>query len=162
MKNATLITLLISGMAFSAVAQQHRPVQPQSAEDIAKMRTDQLTERLGLSDEQQKEVYALNLEKAEKMKVSREERSAKMAELRDEMKADRERLDNILTEEQRETLKQQQAERAEKMKTAMKARKDGKSRGERFRKGHRNFHKRGGAKADTTQTTPTEVIPNVK
>ncbi|MBK1440348.1 periplasmic heavy metal sensor [Parapedobacter sp. ISTM3] len=162
MKIALLITLLVSGMTYGTVAQQPRPEHPRSAEEIAKMRTDRLAENLGLSDEQQKEVYALNLEKAEKLKATREERAAKMAELRSEMKADQERLNDILTEEQREMLKQQQAERAEKMKAARKGRNEGKFRGDRFRKGDRHFHKRGGAKADTTQVTLSEVTPNVK
>ncbi|WP_353195715.1 hypothetical protein [Parapedobacter defluvii] len=134
MRNVAFITLLISAMAFTALGQEHRaPRQPKSAEEIAKMRTDELTESLGLSKEQQKEVYALNLERAEKMKAAREDRTARGAEMREEMKADRERLNQILTEEQREILKQQQADRAEKFKARQEAKKDGKFRGSRSR-----------------------------
>jgi len=134
MRNVAFITLLISAMAFTALGQEHRaPRQPKSAEEIAKMRTDELTESLGLSKEQQKEVYALNLERAEKMKAAREDRTARGAKMREEMKADRERLNQILTEEQREILKQQQADRAEKFKARQEAKKDGKFRGSRSR-----------------------------
>src|SRR5690554_6005730 len=125
MRNAALITLLVSGMAFSTVAQERESRQPKSAQEIAQMRTDRLTEKLALSEDQQKEVYALNLEKAEKMKATHTERTARMAEMREtrratmdarrsEMKATQERLNEILNDEQREVLKQQQAERAEK------------------------------------------------
>lgn len=134
MRNVAFITLLISAMAFTALGQEHRaPRQPKSAEEIAKIRTDELTESLGLSKEQQKEVYALNLERAEKIKAAREDRTARGAKMREEMKADRERLNQILTEEQREILKQQQADRAEKFKARHEAKKDGKFRGSRSR-----------------------------
>ncbi|GGC28704.1 hypothetical protein GCM10011386_20900 [Parapedobacter defluvii] len=134
MRNVAFITLLISAMAFTALGQEHRaPRQPKSAEEIAKIRTDELTESLGLSKEQQKEVYALNLERAEKIKAAREDRTARGAKMREEMKADRERLNQILTEEQREILKQQQADRAEKFKARQEAKKDGKFRGSRSR-----------------------------
>ena len=134
MRNAALITLLISAMTFTAFGQEHRtPRQPRSAEEIAKTRTDQLTESLGLNEKQQKEVYALNLERAEKIKAVRKDRLARGEEMRGEMKADRERLNDILTEEQREMLKQQQADRAEKFKARQEGRKDGKFRDGRSR-----------------------------
>ena len=134
MRIAAFITLLISTITLTAFGQEHqRNRKPRSAEEIAKMRTDQLTESLGLTDEQQKEVYALNLERAEKMKTAREDRTASGAKMREEMKADRERLNKILTEEQREKLKKQQADRAEKFKARQEAKKDGKFRGSRSR-----------------------------
>ena len=164
MKNTALITLLISGMAFSAVAQDRGHRTPKTAEEIAQMRTDRLTEQLALTGDQQQEVYALNLESAKKMKAEREERAARMAELREaraakmkewrtEMKASKERLNEILTPEQREVLEQQRAERTEKMKS-LKMRKGhwaGKTKGDRARRGKRGmykFHKN----ADSTQT----------
>jgi hypothetical protein len=134
MRIVAFITLLISTITLSAFGQEHqRHRKPRSAEEIAKMRTDQLTESLGLTDEQQKQVYALNLERAEKMKTAREDRTARGAEMREEMKADRERLNKILTEEQREMLKKQQVDRAEKFKARQEARKDGQFRGSRSR-----------------------------
>lgn len=138
MKKVAWITLLVSGMAFAATAQERGKTTMKSAEEIAQIRTDQLTERLGLNEAQQKEVYALNLEKAEQRKA---ERLAKMAEMRTERKAEQERLEGILNEEQRELLKQQQAERKENMKEALK---DGKFRGKHFKrehKGKRGLHK---------------------
>ncbi|PPL02174.1 hypothetical protein [Parapedobacter indicus] len=129
MRNAALITLLISAITFTAFGQEHRVHrQSKSAEEIAKTRTDQLTESLGLNEKQQKEVYALNLERAEKIKTARKDRLARGEAMRDEMKADRERLNSILTEEQREMLKQQQADRAAKFKARQEGRKDGRFR----------------------------------
>lgn len=128
-----MITLLISAVAFTAFGQQRRTHrQPKSTAEIAKMRTDRLTESLSLSDEQQKEVYSLNLERAEKMKAAREDRSARGTKMREEMKADRERLEKILTPEQREMLKQQAADRRAKFNARREGKKDGK-----FRRGDR-------------------------
>lgn len=140
MKNAALTTLLISGMAFSALAQDHKQRSPKPAEEIAQMRTDHLTEQLALTEEQQQAIYALSLENAKKMQAAHKERTAKMAERRAEMKASQERLNEILTIEQRELLEQQRVERAEKMKSMRDARKNGKFKDERFNRGNRNFH----------------------
>ncbi len=165
MKNAALITLLISGIAFSSLAQERGQRASRSAEEIAQMRTDRLTEQLALTEDQQQAVYALSLDNAKKMQAThkeratrsaemREARAAKMNERRAEMKASQEQLNEILTDEQREVLKQQQAERAEKMKSMRDARKDGKFKGDRSRKGKRSFHKFN-KKADSTGVTAT-------
>jgi len=139
MKNVVMITLLISVFAFTAFGQRNRPNrQPKSVEEVAKMRTDQLTKSLSLTDEQQKEVYTLNLERAEKMKAAREDRSTRGREIREEMKADRERLEKILTPQQRETLKQQEADRRAKF----NARRESKSEG---------THRRGDRSRSRTQ-----------
>ncbi|MEC3879782.1 Spy/CpxP family protein refolding chaperone [Parapedobacter sp. 10938] len=162
MKNAVLITLLLSGMAFSAFAQERERRTLKSAEEIAQMRTDRLTEELTLSEEQQRAVYELSLEDAKKMQAerkdrraqseaTREERATQMGERREAMKASQERLNKVLTGEQREILKQQQAERAEKMKSMRDRRQNGKSRGERTRRGKRDIHK----KVDSTSASET-------
>ncbi len=162
MKNVALITLLISGIAFSAIAQDRGARSTKSAEEIAQMRTDRLTEQLTLTKDQQQAVYALSLENASKMQAEHKERAkrademrkartAMMDERRAEMKASQERLNEILTNEQREVLKQQQAERAEKMKSMRDADKNGKFKGDRPRRGKRDFHK----KVDSTPATET-------
>ena len=167
MKNTTLIALLVSGIVFSAAAQE-RSIKPErSAEEIARQRTERMTEKLGLTEEQQKEVYALNLESAAKMKVEREERMAKMAELRKErgakmaeLKAERQqeqaRLNELLTAEQQTILEQERAAQREKLKAMKDARRDGKFRGERPKRGERGgsrFHKKID-RADSTAVTP--------
>lgn len=162
MRNAALITLLISGMAFSAGAQERGARISKNAEEVAQMRTDRLTEQLALTEDQQKAVYALSLENAKKMQANHEDRvtrsaemrkarAAQMEERRTEMKASQERLNEILTDEQREVLKQQQADRAEKMKSMRDTRKNGKFRGNRPKKGKHDFHK----KTDSTRATET-------
>ena len=169
MKNATLITLLVSGIAFTAIAQEREPRHLKSAEEIAQMRTARLNEKLALSEDQQKEVYALNLEKAEKMKAAHAERAAKMVEMRKvraanmaerqtEMKATQERLNEILNEEQREMLNQ---ERTEKMKSMKEGRKNGEFKGERFKRGKKDFRKKGFHKK-TDRTHTADVSSEVK
>ncbi|HWK58996.1 MAG TPA: hypothetical protein VNQ80_16745 [Parapedobacter sp.] len=149
MKNAALITLLVSAMAFSTVAQEREQRISKTAEEIAQMRTDRLAEQLTLTEDQQQAVYALSLENAKKMQAAHKERTAKMAEQRAEMKASQERLNEILTNEQREVLKQQQAERAGKMKSMRGARKNGMFKEGRSKSGKHDFHK----KADRGMTT---------
>ena len=150
-KNTALIALLVSGI--TATAQEQQPRAPKSAEQIAQMRTERLTERLALNDAQQQAVYALSLEDAKKMQEIRKERAARVAEARkarktqlDErrsaMKATQERLNEILTDEQRQVLKQHQVERAEKMKSMRGGREKVQSSRDRHRKGKRHFHKR--------------------
>ncbi|MFB2119617.1 hypothetical protein [Parapedobacter sp. 2B3] len=166
MRNAAFITLLISGIAFSAVAQERAPRVSKSAEEIAQMRTDRLTEQLSLTENQQQAVYALSLENAKKMQATHEERAARLAEMqkakaakmdeqRAEMKASQERLNEILTSEQQALLKQQQAERAAKMKSMRETHKDGKYKGGRSGKSKHGFHK-SHKKTDSARTTVPE------
>ena len=162
MKNTALVALLISGVVFSAAAQERGHRTPKTAAEIAQLRTDRMTEQLTLTEDQQQKVYALNLENAEKMTAERDARTARMKEMRKaraakmkerraKIKASQERLNEILTAEQRETLKQQHADRAEKMKMR-KGHWDGRARGDRAKRGKRNiykFHR----KTDSTQAT---------
>ncbi|MGV3761775.1 hypothetical protein, partial [Parapedobacter sp.] len=77
MKNVVLIAFLLSGMAFSTFAQERVWRTPKSAEEIAQMRTDRLTEQLSLSKDQQRAVYELSLENAKKMQAERKDRAAR-------------------------------------------------------------------------------------
>lgn len=152
MKNVALITVLVSGVIFSATAQDRSHRQVKDAAEIAKQRTERLTNQLGLSEDQQQEVYALNLENAEQMKAAREARAARMVELkkareekveamRTQRRAEHERLTNILTEEQREKLAQDRSERMQKRNEMRSHRNEGKVKRERFKRGKRTFHK---------------------
>lgn len=166
MRNAVLVTLFISAMAFSAMAQERGPRAAKKAEDMAQMRTDRLTERLALTEDQQNAVYALSLENAKRMQAIHEERAARSAEMRNartakmeerraELRASQERLNEILTDEQREVLKQQQTDRAEKMRTMRDAQKASRFKGDRSKKGNRGFHK----KSDSKSTPETLAEP---
>src|SRR5690554_4005325 len=81
-KNTTLIAVLVSGISLTATAQERQLRAPKSAEQIAQMRTDRLTERLALDETQQQAVYALSLEDAKKLQKIRNERTARVAEAR--------------------------------------------------------------------------------
>ncbi len=91
------------------MAQGNRPrgerEVPPTAEQIAQRRTDRMKEALQLSEEQTKQVYALNLESAKQMKAQRE---AAMAD----RKANAEKMKAILTAEQFEKWSQMQKARA--------------------------------------------------
>lgn len=116
MKNTMVIVLLAFAATLTTVAQERKPRQEQRAEEIASQRTEHMAEALGLSEDQKEQVYALNLERAERMIASRQERQARMAEMQAERKITLQRLDEILTAEQRDLLRKQLAERKDRMK----------------------------------------------
>lgn len=90
-------------MAFTSlgVTAQQQQKTPPTPEERAQKMTDRMAEKLELSEEQKKEIYGINLENATKrqkeMEAQKAERQAKQAE----MKAQEERIKNVLTEEQR-------------------------------------------------------------
>jgi protein CpxP len=92
---ATVLTLL--SLDLSAQIRRKMP----DAEENARVLTERLAYRLNLSEEQKKEVLAINLENAKKRALEREKRQAEMEARRDEMKVQEERLKQVLTEDQR-------------------------------------------------------------
>lgn len=166
MKNVALITVLISGVVFSATAQNRAHKSIKDVPEIAKERTERLTNQLGLSEDQQREVYALNLEKAEQMKATYEARAARMAELKKERaerveemrvrhEAEQERLAGILTEEQREKLAQHQSERMEKRKETRSRRNTDRLEEDQFNRAKKTVRK-SGPRLRTSETPSTE------
>ena len=87
-------------VSLGAAAQQEKRTMP-SPEDRAQKMTDRMAEKLSLTEAQKKEIYAINLENANKrqaeMEAQKAERQAKQAE----MKAQEEKIQKVLTEEQR-------------------------------------------------------------
>lgn len=83
------------------VTAQQQSKTPPSPEERAQRMTERMAEKLGLSEEQKKQIYEVNLENAAKrqteMEAQKAERQAKQAE----MKAQEEKINQILTEEQR-------------------------------------------------------------
>jgi Spy/CpxP family protein refolding chaperone len=82
--------------------QQKESLTPeQRAERI----TTKMTEELGLTEDQKKKVYQINLENAQKREVQRaameEERKAKRTEMQAQAKAQNEQIEAILTPEQK-------------------------------------------------------------
>ena len=139
MKNTIVLTAcLMIGAACTVRAQERKPEFAKNTDEIAQMRTTRMTELLNLDENQQQAIYALNLERAEKNKARRAERRAKMVAMRAESEANKQRLEEILTAEQREVLQKQRMERKE----TMKAKRQSRYRmdGRRFRKHHKRTY----------------------
>lgn len=125
MKNLLLTVLLIGAIAGSAVAQERRAERPErTPEEIATLRTQRLAEQLSLTAEQREAVYGLQLEEATQQREhvdalrnaagqARQARSEAIKQQRERQAAMRQRLDEILNEEQREKLSAQRLERRE-------------------------------------------------
>lgn len=109
--------------------------QDMTPDQVAEMQTKRMAQNLNLTDEQQKEVYALNKEMAEKRQERRSDRMAsrqkgerptqeeidKMKKEQQEFQAEhQERLKKILTKEQYDTWQKNMANRRDYSKNRMK------------------------------------------
>lgn len=105
---ASLIMLATIGVSMAQRGEGGRPGG--TPEERAKLQTKQLTEALTLTEDQQKQVLALNLERGKKMEAARGEggggREAFMAIAEDYEK----KLNGLLTDAQKEKYKTVQAE----------------------------------------------------
>lgn len=102
-----------------------------SPEDMANKRTEHLDKIVSLSEEQKEQVYALTLENAQKAKERKDVTRKDREIMRQRFKAHQEAMNNILTAEQQELLKEQR----------VAARKDYQPRGKRNFEGKRNYRK---------------------
>jgi hypothetical protein len=92
-----------------------------TVEERAKMATDALEKKLSLSADQRAKVYALNLERAEKMernvKSEREFRKKQMEKQKALMEESEKKLSKILTDEQRKSYEDMKSRSHDKMKS---------------------------------------------
>lgn len=119
MKRISLLLVAVFALTFASLAQE-RGQRSFDPEKMAERQTEELTEALGLSEEQQEQVLALNTEVAENMQAMRKEMQdedmdretmrEKMQEIRDEQNA---KLKEILTEAQYEKYEEYLEERRE-------------------------------------------------
>ena len=146
MKRFAIITALLLGTA--AIAQPHgrqggerhqkaEMIKEMTAEQLAELRTKEMTLHLDLDENQQSRIYQLNLQMAQHRKSAMEQREGKEKPTAQEMYAHRiamldqrivmkKQLKEVLSEEQFAKLEQQQAKR--------RGRRKGQSRGgQRFR-----------------------------
>ena len=97
--------------------QAHREMR--SAEERAKMSANVLEKKLNLTPEQKEKVYALQLERINKMEKLQKAASAyrkNQMEKRKELMADgKEKMNNILTEEQEKTLEEMKTKGKERL-----------------------------------------------
>lgn len=112
MKKLLLACAILSLIALSAEAQRaDRHKGHGTPEEMAERMAERMAEKLNLSEEQKKEIYALHLERAT-------QRAAEMKAQREKMQAERqafqERMDAILTPEQKAQWEQSKKEMREK------------------------------------------------
>lgn len=143
MRNLLTTALLIGAIGLSASAQERRGERPErTPEEVATQRTQHLTTQLGLTTEQQEAVYGLQLEEATRQREligtrrnaaaeARQARGEVMKQQRERQAALQQQLDEILTEEQRETLTAQRAERREAMREVRENRQGNRGKSER-------------------------------
>ena len=111
MKKIIFTSVLALVVVFSTQAQERnqrmRGMQDdRSAEEIAKSRTERLDKTLKFTEAQKEKVYALELEKAERFKENRKENKRNREDWRKQAENDRQALEKILTDEQKEIIKE--------------------------------------------------------
>lgn len=126
---ATLISFLMIATVSAAFAQrpmhhanrgkQVQQCQQMTPEEMAAKRTAMMKETLGLTDRQEKQVYALNLEnarqRAARMKANEKMRNECRQARETQMAANDAQMKNILTEQQYQTWQQCQMQRKDNM-----------------------------------------------
>ena len=100
MKKLMLSAALLLSVAAAGFAQEKRDQKPKSAEEIARLHTDKLAEKLSLSAEQKEQVYALNLEPTQQFPAPHKEHMPAMKDLREVRQAEEAKLLELLTPEQ--------------------------------------------------------------
>lgn len=98
-----LIALILTLTSFATFAQ--RQGSETTPEQRAENQTKTMTERLDLSDEQQKQVYALNLARVQKMQEMRDSQTQDRSQMRASMETFNTEIAKILTVEQQEKYK---------------------------------------------------------
>lgn len=125
MKKILSFVVLFAGLGFLASAQDngsavkkdikhrgkvaHERFEKKTPEEIAKIRTERLDKTLKFTDKQRQDVYAYNLDQAKKYKERAEVQNENRKAVRDEMKADRERFNQLLTPDQQKILTEKYA-----------------------------------------------------
>ncbi|GMQ25255.1 hypothetical protein Aoki45_19370 [Algoriphagus sp. oki45] len=100
MKKWIIGAALLVFTSLSVAAQEGKRTPP-SPEERAQKMTDRMAEKLSLSEAQKTEIYSINLENAKKRQEEMEAKKAESADRRAEMKAQDERIKQVLTEDQR-------------------------------------------------------------
>jgi protein CpxP len=98
-----ILALILTLASFVTFAQGRN--SDMTPEKRAENQTKTMTERLDLSDEQQKQVYALNLARVQKMQELRESQTQDRSQMRASMETFNTEIAKILTVEQQEKYK---------------------------------------------------------
>ena len=104
-----LIAMMLAFASITAFAQ--RPDSNRTPEQRAEAQTKTMHESLQLSEDQQKQIYALNLDRAKKMEELRDSQNQDRSKRRESMEAFNAELAKVLTPEQQEKYKTMLQER---------------------------------------------------
>ncbi|MCF2492312.1 MULTISPECIES: DUF4890 domain-containing protein [Dyadobacter] len=99
----TMLAMLMALFSIAAFAQ--RQDSDMTPEKRAENQTKQMTEKLNLSEDQQKQVYNLTLARTQKMKELRDAQTADREQMRASMETYNNEVAKILTVEQQEKYK---------------------------------------------------------
>ncbi|WP_286860965.1 MULTISPECIES: hypothetical protein [Sphingobacterium] len=89
---------------------KHDGLKNKNPEELAKIKTDRMDQKLKFTDQQRKEVYAFHLKQAQDHKKIAAERKLYREKMRRQRAADHKKMMALLTPEQQKTLKDSYAE----------------------------------------------------
>lgn len=131
MKKLLSLAILLSGIGFGAFAQDgtkkvdrekksyvrkeyvRKDMVKLTPEQMAEKRTEMLGKQLNLTEKQRKDVYKLQLDQAKSIKKKQEIRKSERELARKERLEQRQKLESLLTAEQKEILKNKMAKRSD-------------------------------------------------
>ena len=113
MKKWIIGAALLAFTSLNVAAQQEKRQQP-NPEERAKKVTEKMATELELSEDQKAQILALNLDHAKQRQAEMEREKAEREAQRAEMKAHQEKVNSILTEEQRTKWEEIKLEQREK------------------------------------------------
>ncbi|WP_312339126.1 hypothetical protein [Sphingobacterium sp.] len=128
-----MLSLALSGLMFAGFAQEKKDVKPEmkevqasmhkhktgrmhegfknkTPEEVAKMKTDRMDQKLKFTDKQRKDIYAFNLKQAKDHQKMAAEHKEYRAKIKKQRVAEHEKMMGMLTPEQQKTLKDSYAE----------------------------------------------------
>ncbi len=151
-----MLSIALSGLMLAGFAQEKKDVKPETKEmrasrhkhkvgrmhegfknktpeEVAKIKTDRMDQKLKFTDKQRKDIYAFNLKQAKDHQKLAAERKEHRAKMKKERVAEHEKMLGLLTPEQQKVLKDSYAENRKMHKEHWK--KDRQMRKRDFRKG---------------------------
>jgi protein CpxP len=106
MKKWILGVLILTGVSFGLTAQQHKNFRQGNPTERAQKMTDRMAEELKLTEEQRKQVSQLTLENANRQEELLTRRKAELEAQKAYRLAQDQKLESILTDEQKQIWEQ--------------------------------------------------------
>lgn len=120
MKKIIFTALLFMGFATAGFSQERPQREKKTPEERAQLMTDNLAKKLSLTDKQKSEVYKINLDRAKEINKSMtktsEERKKAFEQQKKQFQASEEKINKVLTDDQKKTYAELKTRRTEKMK----------------------------------------------